>query len=736
MPVYRAYFLLSGFAALVYETVWTRRLVLLFGATLSSASVVLSGFMAGLALGSLLGERAARRTRDPLALYGRLELGVAACAALLPLFLRLVSGVVEATSLPVGPVRFALVFASLLPATTLMGMTFPVLGRLGTDDDAGRSVGGLYAANLAGSGLGAMAGAYLLMPLVGLSGAHWAAVAVSLAVGLAASRGGATTQPLPEEEARPVAAAACGALFVSGLCGMAFEVVWFRLLMPSFNNSAYGFASVTTVFLAGLGGGAWLAARAPAAGVEALGVLQLLSALYAFVGYRLLEVTQLLQIAAGTMGPSGIAPVVAAPLAEAAVLLLPLAVLQGAMLPSATRLLASGRGAGPAAGRLAFWNTAGGIAGAAAAGFWLVPSVGVQSSMLAVAALAAVAGAVLCLRGARREVRWGGPALAAVLLLTLGHAARGPRLPEKILLDWLNRGVQEFRFKFYADDAEASVAVPDPLPRLIINGVGVTGYTNATKVLAHVPLGLHPKPKRVLIICFGMGGTFRSALTHGAQVEVVDLVPSVYTAFPLFHKDAAAALADPNAKTFVGDGRNHLLRSAGGWDAILVDPSPPLYAAGTVNLYSRDFYALAKRKLAPGGLLAVWLPEYPEPDYKMVLKTFVDVMPHSEFWLGTKGGGGLIMLGSSEPIPDAKGLEARLKAPRVRADLLEIDKEFEKKGSLEKLRLGSGADYADYLKGAPEVTDDFPRLEYPYFRSKTREYYDHPAILTKAVAPR
>lgn len=123
-------FFLSGFAALVYETVWTRQLVLVFGATLTSASTVLAGFMAGMALGALWGAKAARETRDPLGLYGRIELGIAAWAAVFPLLVKLILAFIERTSLPIGPVRLVLIFAALLPATTLMGITFPVLGQL------------------------------------------------------------------------------------------------------------------------------------------------------------------------------------------------------------------------------------------------------------------------------------------------------------------------------------------------------------------------------------------------------------------------------------------------------------------------------------------------------------------------------------------------------------------------------------------------------------------------------
>ncbi|MEQ1918198.1 MAG: fused MFS/spermidine synthase [Elusimicrobiota bacterium] len=729
-------FFLSGFAALVYETVWTRQLVLVFGATLTSATTVLAGFMAGMALGALWGSRLTQKTHDPLRLYGKLELGIAAWAAAFPWVIKLILAFIEKSDLPIGPVRLILIFAALLPATTLMGLTFPVLSRLNESNDPGHHVGNLYAANLIGSCLGALATAYVLLAFLGLSGSHWLAVAINVAVGLTALSFRREQAPAAASAAsKPAPWQAFACLFVSGLCGMALEVIWIRILMPSFNNSAYGFACVIFVFLLGLGGGSFTAARLPALGFQALGGLQILAALYAYVGYRLFEIAELVQIRLGTMGPSTIMPVILPPAIETLLILLPLAVLQGMLLPMAVRLIAGRDEAGPATGRLYFWNTLGGIAGALLAGFWWVPSFNVQNALLVTMFLSAACGAALVAWALpRRPARYGVPALAAFVFAVMVLSLRGQHLPEKSLLDWINRGGGE-ELAFYADGAEASVAVPKWNRRLIINGVGVTGYSKATKMLAHLPLLLHPDPKRVLIICFGMGTTFRSALTHPVNVEVVDLVPAVFETFPLFYPDAASRLADPRAAHFADDGRNHLLRARRGYDIIISDPSPPLYAAGTVNLYSREFFELAARHLNPGGILAVWLPEYPEPDFKMVMKSFISAVPHSQMWLGTTEKGGLIMLGSQTPLPaDHALVRARLKNAGVQADLRERDPGFGGEKAFWSFFIGSGESQRAYLADSPEITDDFPRLEYPFFRSKTPAYSKHPSVLQIALA--
>ncbi|MBI5623833.1 MAG: fused MFS/spermidine synthase [Elusimicrobia bacterium] len=729
-------FFVSGFTALLYEIVWTRQLILVFGATVPSTSVILAGFMAGMALGSWAGGRLARRCRRPLALYGWLELGIAAWALALPWALRAITAFYETTSLPPESTRLILTFAALLPATTLMGATFPVLGQTCAGPDAGNRLARLYAANLMGACLGVLATAFVLLAFIGLSWAHRLGIALNMTAGLAALAWPAPEcgAPIGDAGAQPPWKARA-AVFSSGLCAMAFEVIWTRLLTPSFNNSAYGFASILFVFLLMLGLGSLAVSRMKAMEWETVAFLQILAGLLAYVGYRFFELTQLAQIRFDLMAASTISPVIGAPLLEALAVVGPMAFLQGMVRPAALRPCAREAGPGAAAGTLALWNTLGGIAGAVAAGFWWIPRFGVQNALLASIGLGAASGAALaswcCPRWPRRAAY---PLACAAILAWMTSSLQGSSIPRNVLLDWLNRGDAETTLPFYSDDIEASVAVADrggADRRLIINGVGVTGFSNATKMMAHIPLSLHRDPQRTLVICFGMGTTFRSAQSHGVRVDAVDLVPSVFAAFPLFFSDARRSLAGPGARLLVNDGRNHLLRERTGYDVIIVDPSPPLYAAGTVNLYSKDFFTLARRRLRPDGLLAVWLLEWPETEFKMVLRSFLASMPHAQVWRVTdKEEGGVVLLGSNEPIiVDRRLVRARLRKPAVREDLLEIDGEFASEEAFWRLFMGAGGRYAGYVSDAPEVTDDFPRIEYPYFRSRRSAYRKHPDIL-------
>ncbi len=146
--------------------------------------------------------------------------------------------------------------------------------------------------------------------------------------------------------------------------------------------------------------------------------------------------------------------------------------------------------------------------------------------------------------------------------------------------------------------------------RLVINGVNITAMVPITKMMAHLSLAsLAQPPRNALVICFGMGTTFRSAMSWGIPVTAVDLVPSVPKLFGYYHRDAAEIMASPRAHVVIDDGRRFLERSPEEYDAIIIDPPPPVQAAGSSLLYSEDFYAVAKKRLRPGGILQQFLPD-------------------------------------------------------------------------------------------------------------------------------
>src|SRR4051794_14424946 len=281
-----AIFVLSGAAGLIYEVVWSRQLVLVFGNTTQAVSTILTGFFGGMAIGSIVGGRIADRTRSPIRLYGLIELVLVVVVLATPVTFRLLHEVyrgaydaLETVPGAIALVRFGLALLALAPATVLMGATLPTLTRqLTRDAHLSAAFGRLYAANTLGAIIGTFAAGLVLIELLGLTGTLVVGALCSATAGLAAlalSRGTAgepragpddrepeleppppvsTPVKVAPESARPRLALAVA--FVSGLTSLGYQVLWTRLLSSGTGNSTYVFTLILGTFLIGIAIGA------------------------------------------------------------------------------------------------------------------------------------------------------------------------------------------------------------------------------------------------------------------------------------------------------------------------------------------------------------------------------------------------------------------------------------------------------------------------------------------------
>jgi spermidine synthase len=231
-------------------------------------------------------------------------------------------------------------------------------------------------------------------------------------------------------------------------------------------------------------------------------------------------------------------------------------------------------------------------------------------------------------------------------------------------------------------------------------------------MMAHLPMLLHPNPQDTLVICFGMGTTYRSAVSHGGKVTAVELIKEVLDVFDHFHEDAEQVRAYPNGKMIVNDGRNFLKLTRNRFDVITLDPPPPIDAAGVNHLYSREFIELAKSRLKKGGIMAHWIPRPGTlsgvDDWKtfnMLVATFMDAFPYvySQWAFHDIG---LHILGSMEPITiSSEQVRRRMDNGMIRKDIDEWDAvPFTYIMGMERK--------FDDLRSFPRITDDRPRLEF------------------------
>jgi predicted membrane-bound spermidine synthase len=744
MHWYFGFFLISGFCSLVYEVVWLRLSMAEFGVTTPMVSIVLSMFMAGLGLGSWGGGRLVRKLEDraastALRLYALTELLIGVSALLVAHELKLghtlLLGIGTAATWQ-SPAYYGLsgvsIAVTLIPWCACMGATFPLLMsviRQTQGARSNRSFSYLYVANVLGAVLGTTLSAFLLIELRGFQATLHITSALNVVVAIfaiAISFDPVLSRPSIQFIAEPRTprrfyglpeTSALWMLFTTGLVSMGMEVIWIRQFTPYLGNVVYAFAVILAVYLvATFHGSRRYRAWFPSSGLgesaskwTTLGLLALIP---------LAAADPVVPPARGHIGFAIGALRVALGIA-------PFCASIGFLSPMLVDHWSSGDP--DRAGRAYAVNVLGCIVGPLLAGFWLLPLRGEHWALSALAlplfglgALVAKgrqadqAGSRAAPRRSRLDAKlgYGLLALPALLIVTTTRDYEA-RFPERVSR---------------RDYAATVVATGKGLSKqLLVNGVGMTNLSPCTKFMAHLPLVfLCGRPRNGLVVCFGMGTTFRSMLSWGIRATAVDLVPSVPALFGYFHPDAQQFLSSPLAHVVVDDGRRFLDGSMEHYDVITVDPPPPSAAPTSSLLYSREFYRIAKKHLRPGGILQVWYP-LNDPDAgacASVVKALKQSFPYVRAFQSLEGSG-LHFLASMESLPPTSGSVLAARLPRSAAiDLVEWGPASNAEEQLESIlvRERSVEELIAEDPNVPALEDDQPINEY-YFLRRTFHYY-------------
>jgi predicted membrane-bound spermidine synthase/cytochrome c-type biogenesis protein CcmH/NrfG len=747
-------FFCSGISGLVYQVVWVREFGTVFGNTIYSSAIVVAIFMLGLGAGSYAaGNWADRRYASApaslLRVYGFAELMIAALAlavtlalpAVGPLAARSSSYIVDAggwfeLSSRSYVARGVIALGLLGPVTLLMGATLTLLVRHLVNSDV-ESAGGwriawLYGVNTIGAAAGAFLTDYLLVPVAGLRTTQLIAVTINVIAGVGAltltvgSRPARVDRHAARKEATAVARWSptilwtCAALALSGFAVMGIEIVWLRhftLLLGSFRSV---FSLVITVVLVGIGLGSLLGAlinRAlgrPAETLIALLALFVSAVLAGLAFARFPFVDDVSSV--GWSWTDDLWHNLQPTLREAG---LP-SLLIGGSFPLGNALIQHAEAAvGRRAGVLYLANTIGAVAGSLVAGFVLLPVFGMQASgtVLMLAAAFAIVPLALTLP-MRRAV----PVIAVSFLVVAGAFGGWLRLaPDHVLRLALAPPLSGQRSLSVREGVNEVIEVTEAAGRgrgLITNGhpMSSTAWLDQRymRALAHVPLLSMDGPTRVLVIGFGVGNSTHAAALHSSieRIDVVDLSRGVLEHAGYFRDVNSGVLADRRVHVFVNDGRQHLQMSGLDYDLITLEP-PPIAHAGVAELYSKEFYELARGRLKPGGYLSQWLPAYqvPAETSLAMVRAFVDVFPQSVLLSGM--GPELLLVGTTastisiDPVRVARTLE---REPRVLADLRRLD--LGTPTEIVGMFVGSARTLARATTTAREVSDDWPLQEY------------------------
>lgn len=586
---------------------------------------VLAAFMAGLALGAWAISKIVIRNCGQF--YAWLEFGIGAwavCTAmLLPAANRLALTWIGIEPSPVRHwfIAFTIPLVLLLPATACMGATLPVIERFITPRTAQRrSIGGLYAANTFGAVVGVLASAFLVLPQFGLRAALFGFAAVNICCGVIAF-GLARAPEVPETEeienpAKP--RRLWFTLFVTGLLGIGYEVVGARLLAQVLEGTVYTYAAVLAVFLLGTSFGATVYQRvgqraqlADLLSLTALAcVLGILAATQTDELYRFLRGRLSDSIAGVLISETGVA---------AAVFFLPTAFM-GATF---SHLAHSARQLPGGIGRAVAINTLGAAGAPLLFSVLMLPWFGSKWTLLM------IAGSYAMIAGTPRTWRWMAAVSVALPALLPADQLRFLTVPAGGRVLAFQEGVM------------ASVAVVEDAltyKSLRVDNrfqMGGTGVAEAEYRHAHIPLLLHPKPKRALFLGLGTGITFDAAALHADMTaDGVELLREVVDVMPQFSPYNDSLRTNARLAVFVADARRFVRGTTNVYDVIVGDLFHPA-RDGAGSLYTVEHFRGIRERLATGGLFCQWLPlhQLDVDTLRVVIRTFLEVFPNAQAWL-------------------------------------------------------------------------------------------------------
>lgn len=727
-------FFFSGVAGLIYEIIWGRLLVLIFGSTTNSIVAVISAFLGGLAIGSLIFGQIADRlsARRLIKTYSALEIAIGLSAASTLVLLEVVKHTYalfsdgSSVTLQLLFIKFALTIFVLSIPTILMGATLPILVRLAQsqNESLGKSVSLLYATNTVGGFLGVLISAFVLIELFGLASSLLLAAAINFSVGglaffISPKDPKIKTAKSPSLSISKVISIpklmVLAAFFMSGLISIAYEILWSRIFTPTIGTLIYAFATVLAIYILGIGIGSFfyqifakiIKGRNLAFAVceVGIGVAAILSVIltHKFV----------------IDNPFRIAAIV-----------LPATILMGLTFPAIVALLTDSKHTGKIIGLSYFSNTIGSIIGGFLASFFFIPTFGASPSILILAILNLTLGLIFIARENSLK-NYLKISTLTVCLMALGFSfwllfIKGDRLTQYTTdLQILQANLNGLKFNFKEDEVASIFAFRDPKNNdvgLFIDGVATTSRVSETRFMAHIPIALHPNPQNVLVIAFGMGTTFRSALAQNLETDAIELVPSVPSQMHFFHEDAKQVLANPKGHVIINDGRNYALLTHKKYDIVTIDPPPPFNTAGATVLHSKEFYQDLAKILTPGGIVSQWIyyNGSREDDISMAIKSFLDIFPHVLAFQKVGIVGGIFLIGSFSPM-DPDRVNLLYEDPEAVKDLQEVV--LIKPGSSLKDAatielLGDRASLLPRFAPYKPVSDKHPRTEYFKLRHK------------------
>jgi len=709
------FLLLSGIATLTYQVTWVRLLGFSMGSTSASISTVLTAFFIGMALGSYLAQKITRNHIQSFTPYIILEALIGLTGLLLlPILLNLDALIAIFPTLgSLLPFKFILSLCLLLVPTLCIGATFPVIANLliRHQQTIGLRISQLYGLNTLGAVLGALAAGFIFIPSVGLDGAIYIAVTLNFLIVLialvfnryitfpaaddltTAIDTAAISHPPPlantEITSRSIQQIALLVLIVTGFISIATQVAWTKYLSIFTGTTIYGFAIILAIFLFGIAAGSWYV-RAH---------LEKFKQPIVFMGLALILLSFLLLV---TRTGLSLIPAIYEGINAVSILdtykqwmkylfvfllLFPPTFVLGAIFPLSLKLYCGNlSGIKNHLGKAYAINTIASVGGSLAAGFWLIPHYGTDTTLVIMAVIVALVAFVLVLRGPSLFFRTSTSALIIGVLICSAWfpAINYETLISSVSYQFDNNAVRGQKPKFlFLEEGKSSVisliTYDDQIAKFQSNGlneslIDMDNPNNSLiieSLLAYMPYFLHKDPKSAFIVGFGGGITTR-AFTHTAleSIHVVELEPAIVKAGKMLPNGPITALNDPRVTIEFNDARNTLLTNNNHYDLIASQPSHP-WLAGAANVFTEDFFEIVYAHLNDGGIYSQWINLFrmDVTTLKSIFKAFFNVFPHG-FSLANLETGDFMLIGSKNKlIFDFEAIEQKMQSPGIKSTL-------------------------------------------------------------------
>lgn len=746
-------FVLSGCAALIYQSIWTHYLGLTLGHAAYAQTLVLMMFMGGMALGAWGVSRITASLRRPVAVYAGAEALIGVMGLVFHTVFIAYSDYSQTTVLPAlqsaGAAtawQWASAAALIAPQTVLLGATFPLIavGVLRLDGSRqGQTLGTLYFTNGLGAALGALIATFGLLPSMGMPGAlqvaGWLNVIVALASTVLSVRlreghtaaAGGTGAPAASTSTGRLLPALLAATFLSSAASFAYELGWVRMLNQALGSSLHSFELMLASFIAGLAlGGLWVRRVGDRIVdlVRYAGVVQVLMGLCAMLSIALLGnayhwvphvLDALGKTAAGytlyNIATAGIAILIMAPAAFFA----------GMTLPLFTAALLR-RGAGERAiGQVYAANTLGAILGVLVAAHGLMPLLGVGMTLLLAGAVDLAVGLALLRvlspgRWAPAVIGLAGAGVAAFVAM-LQWGMPDPLLQAAGVFRYGKRDLSQQELLFYKDGATASISVTKSGGTTVIatNGKPDAGMNELSQrpgpdeitmlMAAALPLAAHPLPQDIAVIGWGSGLTTHAFLGSPVpkRVDSIEIERAMWEGASMFGERNARAYLDVRSKAHFEDAREFFARGRLRYDVVLSEPSNP-WVNGVASLFTQEFYREVKRSLKPGGMLVQWVHSYEISDALLaeMIAALLSEFPHSEIY--TADMADLLVLAPLDGRPTLS--EAPWRAAALAGELRRVG--LAGPADLAARRLGGAAMLRTYVRlhGAKPHSDFYPTV--------------------------